>query len=176
MVTVVITKTKDTVCAFPANTIKNNLILLQPIQNKEKDTSIQPSINQPQPKWCNWCDWCDWCNCCECYHKDTTDARCCGLCFHCGDYIYCENKDKCCHNCITSNLEDSCCFKTPNEYFASGCFLTSSGYGNHEPECFCTLFAGIVLCKFALTFPFLLCSILNGTINCVCDTNKNYLF
>ena len=153
-----------------ANTIKNNLILQQP-KNKDKDTctdiSKEKKLGNTNTE--NY-------NCCECYYKDTLDSRCCGLCFYCGDYIYCENKDKCCYNCITSDLDKDniWCFKNPIDYFNSGCFLTSSGYGN-SPDCFCTVFAGIILCKFALTTPWLLCSMFNGTINCICDTNKNYL-
>ncbi len=147
-----------------ANTIKNNLILQQP--NLEKKTEKDNKNDEKKSEFCN---------CCKCYHKDTLDSRCCGICFYCGEYIYCEKENKCCYKCITSELEDKWCLNNPNEYFKSGLFLTSGGYG-HEPDCFCTVFAGIVLCKFALTFPCLLCSILNGTINCVCGTDKNYLF
>jgi hypothetical protein len=113
--------------------------------------------------------------CCGCCRNDTEEARCCGLCFYCGEYIYCNNKDKCCYKCITADVENSWCFKNPCEYFESGCFLTDDGNGN-EPECCCTLFAGICLCKFAVTSPWLLCSIFNGFINCICGTDKNYLF
>ena len=147
-----------------ANTIKNNLILQQP--NLEKKTENNNKNDEKKSKYCNYC---------KCYHKETLDSRCCGICFYCGEYIYCEKENKCCYKCITSDLEDKWCLNNPNEYFKSGLFLTSGGYG-HEPDCFCTVFAGIVLCKFALTFPCLLCSILNGTMNCVCGTDKNYLF
>ena len=147
-----------------ANTIKNNLILQQP--NLEKKTENNNKNDETKYEFCN---------CCECYYKDTLDSRCCGICFYCGEYIYCEKENKCCYKCITSDLEEQWCLNNPNEYFKSGLFLTSGGYGN-KPDCFCTVFAGIVLCKFALTFPCLLCSILNGTMNCVCGTDKNYLF
>jgi hypothetical protein len=160
MVTVVIINTKSE--NIEANTIKNNLILQQPNCKKE-NKSLEPKTEK-----CNY-------KCCECYYKETLDSRCCGLCFYCGEYIYCEKETKCCYNCITSNLEDTWCLNNPIEYFHSGLFLTSGGYG-HSPDCCCTLFAGIFLGKFALTFPCLLCSIFNGTINCVCGTDKNYLF
>ena len=174
MVTVVIinnskntTKNSDKNGDIYANTIKNNLILQQPKNiEKNKDTSKEEKIDTTNTEKYK---------CCECYYKDTLDSRCCGLCFYFGDSIYCDKKNKCCYNCISSDISDIWCFNNPNDYFSSGCFLTSSGYGK-EPECFCTVFAGIVLCKFALTFPWLLCSMLNGTINCVCGTNKNYLF
>ena len=158
----------ETVKNIEANTIKNNLILQQPkINNTYTVTDLNQPKNKKQYKSCK---------CCECYYKDTLDSRCCGLCFYCGDYIYCENKGECCYNCITSDLDKNniWCFKNPIDYFNSGCFLTSSGYGN-SPDCFCTVFAGIILCKFALTTPWLLCSMFNGTINCICNTNKNYL-
>ena len=169
---IITTKNAINANTIKANTIKNNLILQQPdFKNNEvkkevkKVKEVKKEENEVKTKY----------KCCECYYKDTLDSRCCGICFYCGEYIYCEKENKCCYKCITSDLEEQWCLNNPNEYFKSGLFLTSSGYG-HEPDCFCTIFAGIVLCKFALTFPCLLCSILNGTINCVCCTDKNYLF
>ena len=162
---IITTKNANKANAIKANTIKNNLILQQP--NLEKKGNKDDKNFEKKYKCCN--------NFCKCYHKETLDSRCCGLCFYCGEYIYCDKEGKCCYNCITSDLEQKWCLNNPNEYFKSGLFLTSGGYGN-EPDCCCTLFAGIVLGKFALTFPCLLCSILNGTMNCVCGTDKNYLF
>jgi hypothetical protein len=166
MISIGVVTTKNII---KANTIKNNLISLQPdfkkneAKKEEKEKKLENNVKKEENK------------CCECYNKETLDSRCCGLCFYCGEYIYCVKENKCCYNCITSDLEDKWCVNNPCEYFNSGLFLTSSGYGN-EPDCFCTVFAGIVLCKFALTFPWLLCSMCNGTINCICETDKNYLF
>ena len=170
-------KITDTDKNIEATTIKNNLILQQPkIKDKDKDkdtgkdtgkdTSKEKKLGNTNTKKCK---------CCECYYRDTLDSRCCGICFYCGDSIYCKKEKKCCNNCISSDLSESWCFKNPYDYFNSGCFLTSGGYGN-EPDCCCTVFAGVVLCKFALTSPWLLCSMPNGSINCVCGTDKNYLF
>jgi hypothetical protein len=117
----------------------------------------------------------DSCTCCKCFHKENLDSRCCGICFYCGEYIYCKKESGFCYGCITSDTNDVWCVKNPCEYFNSGLFLTSGGYGK-EPDWFCTLFAGLILCKFALTFPCLLCSFVNGSINCICRTNRNYLF
>lgn len=158
----------DTHTHIEATTIINNLILQQPTnkdkdKNKDTNTSKDKKIDNTEKY-----------NCCECYYRDTLDSRCCGLCFYCGDYIYCKKEKNCFNNCISPDLSESWCFKNPYEYFASGCFLTSGGYGN-EPDCCCTVFAGVVLCKFALTFPWLLCSTVNGAINCMCETDKNYL-
>ena len=114
-------------------------------------------------------------HCCECYYKKTRDSRCCGLCFYCGKYIYCNKEHKCCYKCCTPDLKDVWCFRNPSEYFDSGCFLTASGPGT-ETDCLCTIIVGFCLCKFPLTFPFLLCSVCNGTINYICGTDKNYLF
>ena len=177
MISISVVTTKNII---KANTIKNNLISQQPDfkknevkkevkevkkEVKKEENEVKKEENEVKTKY----------KCCECYYKETLDSRCCGLCFYCGEYIYCEKENKCCYKCITSDLEEKWCLNNPSEYFKSGLFLTSSGYG-HEPDCFCTVFAGIMLGKFALTFPCLLCSILNGTINCVCCTDKNYLF
>ena len=169
-----------------ATTIKNNLILQQP-KNKDKDkdtctytctdTSKEKKLGKTNNNNTNTNSDSNTkkYKCCECYYRDTLDSRCCGICFYCGDFIYCKKDNKCCNNCISPDLTESWCFKNPYDYFNSGCFLTSGGYGN-EPDCCCTVFAGVVLCKFALTSPWLLCSIFNGSINCVCGTDKNYLF
>ena len=170
-----------------AKNIKNNLINQQPIQT-QKNNKVIPlkPLNDLKPlksiikkpnsySYINFYSCICSYICCECYNKENLDSRCCGICFYCGDYIYCDNENKYCYNCITSNIYDVWCFNNPNEYFKSGMFLTSSGYGN-EPDICCTLFAGIILCKFALTLPCLICSTFNGTINCICRTNRNYLF
>lgn len=135
---------------FTANSIRNKLATKSVV------------INQPKES-----------NFCNCYNKENIDARCCGACYYCGDYIYCKNENLWCYKCCSEDC--NYCFNNPNEYFKSGCFQTSSGPGI-ETDCLCTLFAGIILCKFALTFPFLLCSFCNGTLNCICNTNRNYLF
>ena len=163
----------DTDKNIEATTIINNLILQQP-KIKDTDTSKEKKLgntNNNTNADSNTIKY----KCCECYYRDTLDSRCCGICFYCGDSIYCKKENKCCNNCISPDLSESWCFKNPYDYFNSGCFLTSGGYGN-EPDCCCTVFAGVVLCKFAFTSPWLLCSIFNGSINCVCGTDKNYLF
>lgn len=178
------TKTKtetNTDKNIEATTIINNLILQQPkIKDKDtgkdtgKDTSKEKKLgntNNNTNADSNTKKY----KCCECYYRDTLDSRCCGICFYCGDSIYCEKNKTCCTHCISPDLSESWCFKNPYDYFNSGCFLTSGGYGN-EPDCCCTVFAGVVLCKFALTSPWLLCSMCNGSINYVCGTDKNYLF
>lgn len=170
-----------------AKNIKNNLINQQPIQT-QKNNKVTPLkhlkplkplksiIKKPNSySYINSYSCIFSYICCECYNKENLDSRCCGICFYCGDYIYCDNEKKYCYNCITSDIYDIWCFNNPNEYFKSGMFLTSGGYGN-EPDICCTLFAGIILCKFALTLPCLICSTFNGTINCICRTNRNYLF
>ena len=169
MISISVVTTKNVIKAntIKANTIKNNLIYQQPDfkKNEAKTGTKKEEIIKTENKY----------KCCECYYKETLDSRCCGLCFYCGDYIYCVKENKCCYNCITPDLNDVWCVNNPCEYFKSGLFLTSGGYG-HEPDWCCTLFGGICLCKFPLTLPCLLCSFFNGSINCICKTNRNYLF
>lgn len=142
---------KMTETTFTANSIRNK-IYSKTVINQPKDSKL--------------------CKCCE----PLEDSRCCGAFYLCGDKIYCDNEKQCCYKCCSKNTDDKWCPVNPSEYFSSGCFLTSSGSGS-EPDCLCTLFAGILLGKFALTFPFLLGSVFNLTMNCVCNTNnKNYLF
>ena len=128
------------------NNLKNQQI--QKIENI--DTKI--IIEQPKNSFCG------------CYDKElSNDMRCCGLC-----YCYCQNLNK----------EDqcNCCNETFKEYYNSGYFITTSGYGNTEEpceNCVCT-----IMClpfKFPLFFSCFLGSIFNNMINICRNTNNNYL-
>jgi hypothetical protein len=178
------TKTIDAK-TIDAKTIKNNLINQQPLKIRKQENlksfnTLNPiiknsNLNSYSYSYTNFYSCICSCICCKCYNKENLDSRCCGICFYCGDYIVCDNKDKCCYNCIASDIHDVWCLNNPNEYFKSGLFLSSGGYGN-ETDCCCTLFVGIIFCKFVLTLPCLICSSFNGIINCICRTNRNYLF
>jgi hypothetical protein len=168
--------TKETF--FNANTVKNNL--KQTTMQSKIQTTNQPTMKHKieqkmhlEPKQQEIQNYKS--TCCNCYDKSNNDVRCCGACVLYPNIFVCNDKTKNCNECCSKDPSNSWCFINPEQYFNSGCFLTSSGYGS-EPEWCCTLFAGIVLGKFALTFPFLLCSILNCGINCCCCTERNYFF
>ena len=109
--------------------------------------------------------------CCGCYEPDSTDARCCGVCYCC---------------CPAANIDKDidkkrcdCCPNDFSEYWYSGLVQTTMGYGNSEEDitgCCCFVCFPI---KFAFFFPCFFGSLLNNTINsCCCQymSRRNYLF
>ena len=118
---------------------------------------------------------------CGCYKENSTDARCCGLCYCC-----CRAKH------IDKELDKKRCDCCPNdfsEYWYSGYIQTTAGYGNSEEDvngiCCCFCFP----IKFPLFFPCFLGSLVNQMINSCCATTccasiggcsapikRNYLF
>jgi len=108
--------------------------------------------------------------CCGCYEADSTDARCCGVCYCC---------------CPAANIDKEidkkrcdCCPNDFNEYWYSGLVQTTMGYGNPAEEIngVCCWFCFPI--KFSMFFPCFLGSLLNHTINhCCCDAQmtRNYL-
>ena len=122
--------------------------------------------------------------CCGCYKNNSTDTRCCGLCYYC-----CPAKN------INKEIDPGRCDFCPNdfhEYWYSGYVQTTSGYGNSAEEmngvyCWCCF-----PLKFPLFFSCFLGSLVNQTINtcsattccsrfcsCICGTapiKRNYLF
>ena len=118
---------------------------------------------------------------CGCYKDNSTDARCCGLCYCC-----CPAKH------IDKEIDKKRCDCCPNdfyEYWYSGLVQTTAGYGHKAEDIngFCCW-----LCfpfKFPIFFPCFLGSLLNHAINACCATNccamsccetssikRNYLF
>ena len=100
--------------------------------------------------------------CCGCYKEDSTDTRCCGLCYYC-----CPAKH------IDKEIDKKRCDCCPNdfcEYWYSGLVQTTAGYGNKEEDingiCCCFCFP----VKFPLFFPCFLGSLCNHTINKFCAT------
>ena len=115
-------------------------------QNNLKNANNTRKIKQDDAnKWC------------YCYNKDSTDSRCFGLC-----YCFCPIKiDK-----DVDKIPCEFCPKTMKEYI-------DSGYFNTENDGLCT-----ILClplKIPLFFPCILGSVFNNCINCLCNTNRNYL-
>jgi len=122
--------------------------------------------------------------CCGCYKNNSTDTRCCGLCYYC-----CPAKN------INKEIDPARCDFCPNdfqEYWYSGYVQTTTGYGNKSEEingvyCWCCF-----PLKFPLFFSCFLGSLVNQTINtclattccsrycsCICGTapiKRNYLF
>ena len=99
-------------------------------------------------------------SCCACYGPNSSDARCCGLCYFCCPTP--PNKEQC-----------FCCLNNFTEYWDSGYVQTVSGYGDEENNGICCVFCFPL--KFALFFMCCLGSIGNGWINCMRETNLNYL-
>ena len=99
-------------------------------------------------------------SCCACYGPNSSDARCCGLCYFCCPTP--PNKEQC-----------FCCLNNFTEYWDSGYVQTVSGYGDEENNGVCCVFCFPL--KFALFFTCCLGSIGNGWINCMRNTNLNYL-
>ena len=118
--------------------------------------------------YCTTCTTCTTCTCCKntynlfccktgCYRKDSPDMRCCGLCYMCSD-----------------EPTDGCCIPTMTEYFKSGLWKTTDGYGSDSDNYCCTIICLPV--KIPLCFPCLLATIFNSIINSCRGTNNNYLF
>jgi hypothetical protein len=117
-----------------------------------------------------------------CYNADSTDARCCGLCYCC---------------CRAKNIEKEidkercdCCPNDFNEYWYSGYVQTTAGYGNSDEDIngvYCWFCFPV---KFSLFFSCCLGSLVNQTLNTCCATSccarvvggcavpikRNYLF
>lgn len=139
---------------YAENTIKNNMA-------SSKDTI--PSKNTIPSKDTGCC-------CCKkgCYKYDSTDTRCCGLC-----YCLCPAKN------ISKLVDKNRCDFCPDnfqEYLESGYFKTIDGPSDKD-NCFCT-----TLClpiKFPLFFPCFLGTLVNQCFNsyCCASTNqdRNYL-
>ena len=107
--------------------------------------------------------------CCGCYKADSTDARCCGLC-----YCFCPA------NHIDKEIDKKRCDCCPNdfcEYWYSGLVQTTAGYGNKEEDLngLCCWFCFPV--KFPLFFPCFLGSLVNDVLNrcCAAPQKRNYL-
>ena len=107
--------------------------------------------------------------CCGCYQADSTDARCCGVCYCC-----CPAKH------IDKEIDKKRCDCCPNdfcEYWYSGLVQTTAGYGNPQEEIngVCCWFC--FLPKFAMFFPCFLGSLVNHSINqcCAAPQKRNYL-
>ena len=146
------------------NALKNNNALKNQPQSGPKNDYVPYKYNRcetfvtiaTQSKMCE-------CNCCWCYSRESIDARCCGAC-----YFVCPQK--------TVEAQCNCCLNDFSTYWDSGLVQTTSGYGNKEEEkngiC-CWLCFPL---KFSLFFPCFLGSLGNGCINCLRETNLNYLF
>ena len=98
--------------------------------------------------------------CCPCYDKNSFDARCCGLCYYC---------------CPLKNKLQQCeiCPSSFSIYWDSGYVQTDAGPGKGEKNgifCWCCF-----PIKFPMFFTCFLGSICNSCINCVRDTELNYL-
>jgi len=119
--------------------------------------------------------------CCGCYKENSTDTRCCGLCYYC-----CPAKH------IDKNIDEKrcdCCPVDFEDYWYSGYVQTTAGYGNTAEDinglcCWCCFPV-----KFPLFFPCFLGSLCNHAINKCCATTccaslggcaapikRNYLF
>ena len=100
---------------------------------------------------------------CCCYNKASKDMRCCGLCY---TFCYITNKDDQCFMCLN----------TFEEYYTSGYFITTCGYGETNEDCEnCVPTVFCLPVKLPLFLPCLLGSIFNNCINCCRDTDANYL-
>jgi hypothetical protein len=108
--------------------------------------------------------------CCYCYSKQSTDSRCCGLC-------YCA--------CPSKKVENQCNVCNNNVYdFCSLYMQTKSGTGggNKDNECeelgwddcFCSVFCLPI--KLPLFLPCFIGSMVNECINKMASTKRNYLF
>ena len=107
--------------------------------------------------------------CCGCYDANSTDARCCGVCYCC---------------CPAANIDKEidkkrcdCCPNDFNEYWYSGLVQTTMGYGNSEQDingCCCFVCFPI---KFAFFFPCFFGSLANDGLNrcCTSPIKRNYL-
>ena len=103
-------------------------------------------------------------NCCPCYQANSSDARCCGLCYYCAPTPIVKNQCNFCPNNI-------------NSYCNSGYIITQA---TGQPEkwddcdCCCTLICLPV--KFSCFFPCFFGSMCNNCINYIRDTDLNYLW
>ena len=109
------------------------------------------------------------CQCCYCYSKQSSDSRCCGLCYCACPSKKVENQFNVCNN----NIYDFC---------SSGCIQTTSGTGDKTDECkklgwddcCCTMIC--LPLKLPLFLPCFIGSIVNECINKMAATKRNYLF
>ena len=106
----------------------------------------------------------------DCYKYDSTDTRCCGVCYCC---------------CPAANIDKEldkkrcdCCPNDFNEYWYSGLVQTNMGYGNPQQDvngCCCLVCFPI---KFAFFFPCFFGSLVNQAANkcSAVPISRNYLF
>lgn len=72
-----------------------------------------------------------------------------------------EIKEQCCSKNIKEHLHSECCITVdPNDSPLENCIITT-----------CCLPCKIILCS-----PFHIGAVINSLLNCLCNTNKNYLF
>lgn len=105
---------------------------------------------------------------CKCYKKQSIDSRCCGLCYYLCPLTLEERE--------YNNKHYNICNVCPaglDEYIKS-CYFKTSDLPNSQDDCFCTTFCCPF--KFPLFITCFLGSIFNSYVNCICDTNKNYIF
>jgi len=137
---------------FRAPSLHSEKITVQP----KAQAYVKTPAKAPVPEY----------NCCPCYDRDSTDARCCGICYKC---------------CPVKDNETRCdwCLNDLDEYCKSGMVYTDSGMpGNgNKPDGDCNIFCVICLpIKFSFFFSCCFGSCFNGCINSCRDTNTNYLF
>jgi hypothetical protein len=143
----------------PSTIVKELTIVKEPTITKQPKEVVPKRVKENQRP------------CCGCYEPDSTDARCCGVCYCC---------------CPAANIDKDidkkrcdCCPNDFSEYWYSGLVQTTMGYGNSEEDingCCCFVCFPI---KFAFFFPCFFGSLLNHAINsCCCQymSRRNYLF
>jgi len=100
--------------------------------------------------------------CCGCYQENSTDTRCCGLCWR-----FCPAKN------IDKNLDRERCDFCPNdfsEFWYSGYIQTNAGYGTKEEDVngLCCWLCFPLKCP--VFFPCGLGALINQAINKACAT------
>ena len=145
----------------------NQLILhnlhTQPVKTENENENIKKNMQQNTQKNEKILKEKDNKVCC-CYNKQSKDMRCCGLCY---TFCYVPNKDDQCYMCLN----------TFEEYYTSGYFITTCGYGKTDDECEnCVPTTLCLPIKLPIFFTCLLGSIFNNCINYCRVTNANYLF
>jgi hypothetical protein len=105
---------------------------------------------------------------CKCYKKQSIDSRCCGLCYYLcpltpEDREYNNKHYNICNVC-PAGLDD----------YINSCYCKTTDSPNSPDDCLCTTFCCPV--KFPLFITCFLGSIFNSYVNCLCNTNKNYIF
>jgi hypothetical protein len=159
---------------FPQNIVPiQTPIIIQPIRSHPIVPNSSPSLDL-QLFSCNCLHNFIKCNksiydllCCNigCYKKNSPDTRCCGIC-----YNYCRIKDN--NYNLDLDYRENCefCLPTLKDYCNSGYIITYNGIPRND----CTLCC--LPLKLPLFMPCFLGTIFNQCINCIRDTNTNYLF